>query len=93
MKRVQMRPFSFISNFEKPRSFQTIAAVRKKEKEKMDFVIEKYQLYVREDITRSQYIRCVAYKYFARTYPARNPTIYYIFEISYYILEIYLIHY
>jgi hypothetical protein len=31
------------------------AAVRKQEKEKMDFVIEKYQLYVRGDITRSQY--------------------------------------
>ena len=51
----------------KMRSLDMPAAVRKEEKEKMDFVIEKYQLSVRGDITRSQYIRCVAYKYSART--------------------------
>jgi hypothetical protein len=38
----------------KMRSLDMSAAVRKQEKEKMDFVIEKYQLYVRGDITRSQ---------------------------------------
>jgi hypothetical protein len=45
------------------RSLDMSAAVRKQEKEKMDCVIEKYQLYIRGDITRSQYIRCVAYKW------------------------------
>ena len=55
------------TTYVKMRSLDMPAAVRKQEKEKMDFVIEKYQLYVRGDITRSQYIRCVAYKYSART--------------------------
>jgi hypothetical protein len=55
------------TTYVKMRSLDMSAAVRKQEKEKMDFVIEKYQLYVRGVITRSQYIRCVAYKYSART--------------------------
>jgi hypothetical protein len=55
------------TTYVKMRSLDMPAAVRKQEKEKMDFVIEKYQLYVRGDITRSQYIRCVDYKYSART--------------------------
>jgi len=55
------------TTYVKMRSLDMPAAVRKQEKEKMDFVIEKYQLYVRGDITRSQYIRCVAYKYYDRT--------------------------
>jgi hypothetical protein len=55
------------TTYVKMRSLDMSAAVRKQEKEKMDFVIEKYQLYVRGDITRSQYIRCVAYKYPTRT--------------------------
>ena len=55
------------TTYVKMRSLDMPAAVTKQEKEKMDFVIEKCQLYVRGDITRSQYIRCVAYKYSART--------------------------
>jgi hypothetical protein len=55
------------TTYVKMRSLDMPAAVRKQEKEKMDFVIEKYQLYVRGDITRSQYIRYVAYKYPTRT--------------------------
>ena len=35
--------------------------------EKMDFIVEKYQKYRKNEMTRNEYIRCVAYKYLART--------------------------
>lgn len=45
------------------RSLDVSAAVRRHEKEKMNFVSKKYRMYCRENITRSQFIRGVAYKY------------------------------
>lgn len=41
--------------------------VRKPEKEKMDLVVGKYNKFRRDEIRRKEFIRCVAYKYSART--------------------------
>ena len=42
------------------------ASVRKPEKEKIIFVIDNYDKYRRNEITRKEYTRCVAYKYSAK---------------------------
>ncbi|XP_071176290.1 uncharacterized protein [Mytilus edulis] len=51
----------------KMRTLDMPASVRKPDKEKTDFVIDKYGRYRNDEITRKEYIRCVAYKYSART--------------------------
>ena len=55
------------TTYVKMRTLGMPAAVRKPEKEKMDFVLDRYNKYRNGEITRSDYIRCVAYKYSART--------------------------
>lgn len=55
------------TTYVKMRTLGMPAAVHKPEKEKMDFVLDRYNKYRNGEISRSDYIRCVAYKYLART--------------------------
>ncbi|VDI24628.1 Hypothetical predicted protein [Mytilus galloprovincialis] len=51
----------------KIRSMDTPAAVRRWEKEKTDYLMEKHGMYLRGEISRHDYIKTVAYKFCART--------------------------
>ena len=51
----------------KIRTLEMPPPVRMPDKEKMAFVIDNYAKYRRDEIIRKEYIRCVAYKYSART--------------------------
>ena len=51
----------------KIRSSSATAPVRKNDRERLNFVTEQYQKYIREEISRSDFIRSVGYKFSART--------------------------
>ena len=45
----------------------TTAVVRRSEKEKTGFLMEKYGVYIRGEISRQEYIQTVCYNFCART--------------------------